>query len=78
MRPRQDVMQETATVARSGEPKRGEMTLKKGLKGAALSRERVQRVRPPVMSVPMRVGKVARKRTAVRPRAPLVEPVACR
>lgn len=78
MHPRQDVTALTAIVARSGEPKRGEICAKKGLNGAALSRERVQNVRPPVISVPIKVGKVAMKRTAVRPMAPEVEPVACR
>lgn len=78
MQPRHEQIAETATVARSGEPNRGEMTAKKLLHGAASSRESVHSVRPPVMSVPISVGKVARKSTAVSPIAPAVEPVACR
>lgn len=78
MHPRHEVIADTATVARSGESKRGEMTAKKLLHGKALSRDSVHSVRPPVISVPMSVGNVARKRTAVSPIAPALEPVACR
>lgn len=69
-------MADTAMVALSGDPNLGEISLKKLPNGVALSRESVQKVRPPVISVPINVGKVAMKRTAVKPIAPLVEPVA--
>jgi len=75
--PKQVVTAETATVALSGEPNVGEILVKKLPNGAALSRESVQKVRPPVISVPIKVGNVARNSTAVRPRAPEVLPVAC-
>lgn len=46
--------------------------------GVALSRAKLHHIRPPVVKVPIRVGNVARKRMAMRPTAPAVEPVAWR
>ena len=68
----------TATVARVGLFILGCTFAKNPAKGVALSRARLHHIRPPVVRVPIRVGKVARKSTEIRPTAPALEPVAWR
>ena len=78
MQPMQVTIALMAIVALAGEFNPGLTFAKKPEKGVALSLARLHHMRPPVTKVPIRVGNVAMKSTAIRPTAPAVEPVACR